>query len=210
VVDLLTADGAPAGAIDPVGVDYRATEGVIRIKLPEAITESAVADSLFDGDLIDRAFIVETGSGRLAIDIHAVPGVSLSLRAYENVSPSRVVVDIRPDSEATPTLGANAAPGVVLLSPHPGPTEPSVTLEGYANGRGGELEIEILGVDGDIVAEQTHGVSSSAGLWREFVIGIDDLPRRQLELVVRMAGESGEVRIELDARNTVAPDPPEV
>ncbi|MCP3997344.1 MAG: hypothetical protein GY722_20145, partial [bacterium] len=40
VVDLLTADGAPAGAIDPVGVDYRALEGVIRINLPPAISRS--------------------------------------------------------------------------------------------------------------------------------------------------------------------------
>ena len=55
VVDLLTADGAPAGSLGLVGVEYDEEVGIVRINLPEMILRTAVADSLFDGELAEHA-----------------------------------------------------------------------------------------------------------------------------------------------------------
>ena len=72
VIDLLTADGAPAGSLGLVGVEYQEEVGIVRINLPNVVTRTAVADTRFDGALANRAYVVYTREGHLAVDIHTV------------------------------------------------------------------------------------------------------------------------------------------
>ncbi len=213
VVDLLTADGAPAGAIDPVGVDYDAQRGVIRINLPEAITRSAIADSLFDGDLAGRVYVVSAADGRVAIDIHMNPGSAIVLRAFEIDSPSRIVVDLREDAEAAAVIGTTSSPHVVLLSPMVTWTETTVDVAGYARVGPGELVVRIFDdPTSDPVVEQVIELTETTNLWQEFALRLTGLPARPLEIVVQPRGESDDstVRVGFDATSREIPDPPEV
>ncbi len=211
VVDLLTADGAPAGAIDPVGVDYDAARGVVRVNLPEAITRSAIVDSLFDGELVRRAYVIASRDGGVAIDIHIGVGSRLELRAFEVDSPSRIVIDVRPDLEATEVLGAATANGLVLLSPLAEVTDTSVVVSGYARPTGGDLVARVY-VDDEAIVEEPIELTSGTNLWREFELTIPDLPARPLDLEVGFTNSEagGTVNVSFDATDRSAPDPPEV
>lgn len=213
VVDLLTADGAPAGAIDPVGVDYDPAVGVIRINLPPAITRSAISDSLLDGDLIHRAYVVATADGQVAIDIHAAVGSSLSLRAFEVASPSRIVIDVRPENDAAKVSGSAFGAGVVLTSPQPTETATTVLVSGYARGSGDDLMIRAFPAgDGSPLSEQAVELDGESNLWREFALELGDLPARPLEIAVGFKGAASDdtARVAFDASDRQIPDPPEV
>ncbi|MCP3995203.1 MAG: hypothetical protein GY722_09080, partial [bacterium] len=213
VVDLLTADGAPAGAIDPVGVDYRALEGVIRINLPPAISRSAVSDSLFDGALIQRAFVIATDDNQIAIDVHATPGNTLSLRAFEVASPSRIVIDVRTEENTTAVLGATLGTGVVVISPLTTETATNVVVSGYARGSTNGLLVRAFSAgDTAPITEEAVELRGESNLWREFAVELADLPARPLEITVGFRGAAGAeaTRVTFDATDRRIPDPPEV
>jgi hypothetical protein len=213
VVDLLTADGAPAGAIDPVGVDYNAAVGVIRINLPPAISRSAISDSLLDGDLIHRAYVVATADGRVAIDIHTAAGSSLSLRAFEVASPSRIVIDVRPEDDAAKASGSAFGAGIVVTSPQPTETATTVLVSGYARGPGDDLLIRAFPAgDTSPISEQTVELVGESNLWREFALELVGLPARPLEIAVGFNGADIDdaALVTLDTSDRQIPDPPEV
>ena len=213
VVDLLTADGAPAGAIDPVGVDYNAAVGVIRINLPPAVTRSAISDSLLDGDLIHGAYVVATADGRVAIDIHAAVGSSLSLRAFEVASPSRIVIDVRPEDDAAKVSGPALGAGIVVTSPQPTETATTVLVSGYARGPGDDLLIRVFPAgEASPISEQAFELSGESNLWREFALELVGLPARPLEIAVGFNGADIDdaALVTLDTSDRQVPDPPEI
>jgi hypothetical protein len=200
IVDFLTADGAPAGSLDPVGVEYDAPTGVVRVSLPADINRSAIADSLVDGDLVKRAYVVAT-STNLAIDVHLAAGRSYALRAREVDSPSRIVIDIKEDPDAQPVLGATTGGSVVVVSPPAGPVTSPLLVTGYVKGSYQTVTADLLGRD-----DQTVAVTGSAspvpddGLWREFAETFHDVPAMPLELVVTPDDHSDQaVRVSIDA-----------
>lgn len=209
MIDLLTADGAPAGAIDPVGVDYEAVTGVIRVNLPDAIAKSAISDSLFDGDLISRAFVVDVGDGKLAIDVHTVPGSTIALRAFEVDSPSRIVIDIRPDADAAAVAGATLGDEVVLISPIAGPTTGSIPVRGYMKARTEELAVRVVGAN-EVVQETTLQLPGDTGLWREFLTTLSGVPAGVFTVEVVTSGSNPAVQVEIDTSDRSLPSPPEV
>lgn len=185
VVDLLTSNGAPAGSLGLVGVDYNETVGVVRIKLPPAVTRTAIADIRFDGELADRAFVVETLAGELALDIHVVPGVAVALRAFEVASPSRIVVDLRPDPDSETTVGAAFAPDVVVVDPPQDAGGVPLVVTGYARTKSPLIELRIHeSRDADPVAIESAVIAQSAEAWSEFEGIFHDPPRGAAELHV--------------------------
>ncbi|MDJ0953685.1 MAG: hypothetical protein QNJ81_08395 [Acidimicrobiia bacterium] len=213
VVDLLTTDGAPASAIDPVGVDYNAEGGIIRINLPESINRSAIADSLFDGELIERVYVVATAGGRIAIDIHIAPGRMLALRAYEVASPSRIVIDVREQTDATRVVGATTTAQVVLVSPLANWTETSLDVAGYAKGNEGTVLVRVYDdPEGDPLVERTVEYAGETNLWAEFETSLLGLPARPLDIEVVPQGAPVETaaRVGVDATDRTVADPPEV
>lgn len=185
VVDLLTVDGAPAGSLGPVGVEYNETAGIVRINLPRTVTNTAVADSLFDGVLAERAFVVRTVAGHLAVDIHVVAGSSVALRAFEVGAPARVVVDLRSDTEATPVTGATTDNSVVVITPTPGPASTPLVVSGYARTFEARVEARLHDTpDGDPVAQDATTATDWTEAWGEFTITLPEAPARPLELFV--------------------------
>lgn len=205
VVDLLTADGAPAGSIGLTGVEYNEVAGIIRINLPADITRSAITDLLIDGDLVRRAYVVRTQQDRLAVDIHVVPGAAIALRAFEVDAPSRVVVDLRPDDQATRPAGAYIGTRVVVTDV--AATGPSLRIRGYARTRESAVAAYVYS---DREADPIRVAESSAvqwsGAWGEFALTLRDLPTMQLEIYVGDdPGDSEGVWLDADLTPTSPP-----
>ena len=213
VVDLLTADGAPASAIDPVGVDYDAKLGIIRINLPAAVARSAIADSRFDGDLVSRVYVVSTADGRVAIDLHIRPGAAIGLRAFEVDSPSRIVIDLRSDEGASAVVGPTTTSRAVLLSPLPGPAATTVLVTGYARGTQDTLTARVFSdPDRELLLSADIALTGDANLWREFASRLPVLPEQPLQLSVGFGGSepADNTTIRIDTTVINMPDPPEV
>lgn len=183
VVDLLTAAGAPAGSVGLVGVDYDAAVGVVRITLPPAITRTAVADLRLDGELADRAFVVRTLAGNLALDIHIAAGAAVALRAFEVTSPSRIVVDLRPDDEADSTIGAAFGTDVVVTGPAAGSGGVPLVISGYIRSAAPVIEARLHdNREADPVAIEPVDVAQSDDAWSEFEVTFYDPPRGSVDL----------------------------
>jgi hypothetical protein len=190
IVDLLTVDGAPAGSVGLVGVDYEETVGVVRINLPPAVRKTAVADLRLDGELADRAFVVQTAADNLALDIHVVAGRSVALRAFEEASPSRIVVDLRPDSDSAATIGAAVAPDVVVTNPPAGSGGVPLVIDGYSRSDTPVVEARLHeSRDADPVAVESTIIDPSPQAWTEFEVTFYDPPRGNVELHVGSAGD---------------------
>lgn len=212
VVDLLTVDGAPAGSVGLTGVEYDEVVGVVRVNLPKAITRTALTDLLLDGDLISRAFVVRTGDGHLAIDIHVAAGAGVALRAFEVDAPSRIVVDVRPDDEAPVVRGATFGEDVVVIEPAPGATLTPLQVSGYA--RAFEANVTARVHDdqtGDALAEATTTATDWVDAWGEFTMVLEDPPARPLQLFVGSDSPSDGspigVWMSVDLSSTAVPAP---
>jgi hypothetical protein len=207
-VEFLTADGAPAGGLDPVGVEYEAASGVIRVSLPAEVNRSAVADSLVDGDLVNRAYVVSTGD-TLAIDVHLAAGRSYGLRAYDVDSPSRIVIDITEDPEAQPVLGATAGNDVVVVTPAAGPVQASFVVEGYVKGPYDSVTLDLVSqADGAVAATETVTPAAGEAIWREFTVPFRQVPPLPLLLRVTPGNqEQSAVTVRVNASPGVPADP---
>jgi hypothetical protein len=192
VIDLLTADGAPAGSVGLVGIDYDAVVGIIRVNLPPAVTKTAVADIRIDGELADGAFVVRTIDGRLAVDIHVTAGAGIALRAFEIDAPSRVVVDLRPDAGAPPVRGALTGDRTVVVTPTFGPVTPPLIVSGYARTAGGAIVVRIHeSRDAPSLVETTVPPSPARDAWEEYRVTQRDIPEGPFELFVGSAPPGG-------------------
>lgn len=215
VVDLLTADGAPAGALGPVGVDYNETLGIVRVNLPAAVARTAIADSLIDGDLADRAFVVRTEGGSLAIDIHLTAGATVAVRAFEVDAPSRIVIDIKPDAAATPVSGALTSGDVVVIAPPSGRAQSPLVVTGYARVFEAQVVARLYdNREATALIEQRAVAAEWAEMWGEFTITFIDPPQQSLELFVgsdsARNGDLEGVWIAIDMSPAETSTPPEV
>jgi len=203
LIEFLTADGAPAGGLDPVGVEYDAAAGVIRVSLPNQVNRSAIADSLLDGEMVRRAFVVAVGD-TLAVDIHLAAGRSYAVRAYELDSPARVAIDVKEDSAAPPVLGTTIGPNVVVVSPTPGAVGESLSVSGYVWGPYEVVTAELSSQeDGAVAATGTDTPAPGRTTWREFIIPFDDIPPLQLRLVITPGDQDADtLTIPVDARGS--------
>ena len=84
-IEFLSATGAPATRIGPVGISMLADSGIVRVNLSDAIVESAVADSTLNGTLVDKWFVVEDSEDGLTVDLHL--NERAAARAFTTTSP---------------------------------------------------------------------------------------------------------------------------
>lgn len=213
VVDMLTAEGAPAGSLGLVGVEYNEEIGIVRINLPQTITRTAIADSRFDGELAERAYVVRTAAGHLAVDIHVVAGAGVALRAFEVDAPSRIVVDLRPNPDAEPVRGATTGDGVIVIQPSPGPATEPLSITGYSRAFEANVIVRIHeSREGEPIAETITTATDWVEAWGEFTVTLRSLPKQQLELFVGSesprdgSAEGAWVTIDTTVQDPVAPD----
>ena len=122
VINLLTTDGAPARTLDEASVSFRPAIGVVRIG--SSMRTTGIADSVIEGKIVDRVYIVRLGNGNLAVDVHLTNKDPITVRGFDVSGPSRVVVDLASSDEGTGWVAAPAiGQFVILLAPLSGPAD---------------------------------------------------------------------------------------
>lgn len=178
VIDLATVDGAPAIAVGATTVAL-VEPGILRIQLSEAVTLTAVADTTFDGDLIERAYAVRDRAGSLFVDL--VLASSVEARAAALESPARVVVDVVPgrgDLDSFPAIGEN----IVVISPLSGEASYPLGVAGYS--RTFEANVVARIRSGDAAAEFFTTATDYLETWGVFEMEFEAGPLGQVELFV--------------------------
>lgn len=178
IVDLATVDGAPAIAVGETTVAL-VEPGILRIQLPETVTLTAVADNTFEGDLIERAYVVRDRAGSLFVDLLLASTIEARTSALE--SPARVVVDARLGSgepEGTPTIGES----VVVTSPLAGEASYPLQVAGYS--RTFEANVVARIRDGGEATELFTTATDYLETWGVFELEFGEGPLGQVELFV--------------------------
>ena len=185
VVDVLTDTGAPASGIGRTVVESTATSGVVRAALPAAVTGTAIADTLFEGALAERVFVVRGAAGNLTVEVHTNPRSAVEVRALVVPEPARLVIDLRPAPAAAPPPVASPSfsDRVVLTTPAPGPAGYPLTVAGYA--RTSEATVVARLLSGDtVVAERVATAADWLETWGTFSLSFADGPSGPLVLFV--------------------------
>lgn len=129
VIDFATADAAPAVALGATQLRLLPDPGILRISLPDGVDDTALADVLLEGSLVDRAFVVRRADASLFIDVHL--GEPAAARAFALSSPGRLIVDLRPgdgDRPSSPVIGAD----IVVTTPIDPEASYPLEVAGYA------------------------------------------------------------------------------
>ncbi len=181
VIDLFTADGAPAIVLGETSVTFEAGRALVRIELPARST--AVATSLIEGPLVDRIYVVRLADGRLAVDVH-LNDEPVAVRSFDVGEPARVVLDVVPwedglRSETRPIVGD----GVVVLTPAPGPVAFPIVVTGYARTFEATV-VATLSRESEEVAREFTTATDWAESWGEFSITFAEGPAGQATLFV--------------------------
>jgi hypothetical protein len=179
--------GAPAATLGPTGVSVIPYAGVVRILLPPEVSTTAIADNLFEGDILHAVYVVRD-NGQLAIDVHAVDGVPITARAFTTTSPASLVVDIQGASTDAIPIGVTAASTVVMVSPTPGTDSYPILVEGYVSP--GTSEVHLVLIHDDIFQiGETQILNGETDAWQAFSSMIDDGP---VGSIVVFAGSVGD------------------
>ena len=166
--------GAPATTLGPTAVSVIPFAGVVRIMLPAEIARSAVADAVFEGSLVQAAYVFRDESV-VAIDIHAVDGVPITARAFTTTSPASLVIDVtRATTDAVP-VGVTATPTVVVINPTPGPNDYPIAVEGYIAPGMSSLHVQLL-ISGEPLVDRSMALGANTDTWQFFTSTIDEGP----------------------------------
>ena len=184
VVELATAGGAPA--IEPGGVraELIRDQGIIRLRLNDLVTSTAIADRVVERELVDRVYVVRSLDGDLYVDIHL--GSAVLARASISRSPAAVIVDLQaggPELEARPAVSDTA----VVVTPTGRSAEYPLLIEGYA--RTFEATVLLRIRQGNRV--EAEEVTSSADYlitwgesWREYRFEVSGGPNGKVDVFV--------------------------
>jgi len=178
IVDLSTEAGAPATLAGQTRIEVLADPGIIRFTLPPAIRSTAVANTTFEGDFVDRAYVVETADGGLIIDVH-LRNPAL-VRAFADSSPARFVLDARAGEQAPagqPTVTNRA----VVIDPVVSEAGYPLTVAGYVRTPAPEIPVT-LHTGSDVIATTT--VRGLDYPWRAFEVTFDDGPSGVVKVTV--------------------------
>jgi hypothetical protein len=182
--------GAPATTLGPTAVSVIPFAGIVRIMLPAELARSAVADALFEGSLIQAAYVFRDDS-LIAIDIHAVDGVPIAARAFTTTSPASLVVDVtRAATDAVP-VGVTGTPTVVVINPTPGPDEYPIVVEGYIAPGMSSLHVQLL-TSGEAVIDRSMALGANTDTWQYFTSTIDEGPSGTAVLFVGTVDGNGQ------------------
>ncbi len=175
VVSFVADSGSPASSLGLTGVSILAFAGTVRVDLPPSITDTAIADMLTDGELVDRTYVIRDGEGELSIDIHGAGGVPIAARAVLTSSPATLVIDFARAPDQADPIGAATSDTAVIVSPTGGEALYPFIIESYAQPGLDAVRLQIE-VDGAIVEDRAIALPGYASAWQRFTAQIEDGP----------------------------------
>ena len=188
-IEFLSATGAPATRIGPVGVSMLSEPGIVRVALADAIVESAVADTTLDGTLIEHWYVVEDGEDGLVIDFHL--NERAAARAFTTTSPARLVIDMRRTGDDRPLASPLSRGGIVLLSPKGGVGLYPLQVAGYAAPEIDAIRIRLSDPTG-VAIDRSVSTLSETHVWHAFGVALNDGPSGTVDLLVGTVDTTGE------------------
>ncbi len=192
-VALSTSGGAPATNLPRTEVELIAGSGVVRMTFDPAITASAITDSLLEGTLVERAYVVQAADGSIYVDAHLRR--SVAARTFVRDDPAQVAIELQA-TEAAATGFPQVIEDVVVTGPWIGSIEYPIVVTGYARTANGQVVARVLAGDAT-ETEVTANTADASLLWGEFTITIEEGPGGDIALTVGPATEDGSTAIEL-------------
>jgi hypothetical protein len=180
VVELATAGGAPATEPGGVRAELLRGKGIVRLRLDDQVTSTAIANRVVERQLVDRVYVVRSLDGDLYVDIHL--GSAVLARASINRSPAEVIVDLQPGG---PELGTR--PGIsdtaVVVGPPDDKAGYPLTIEGYA--RTFEATVVLRIRQGNRMdVEEVTSAADYLVTWGEYRFELSDGPNGRVEVFV--------------------------
>jgi hypothetical protein len=180
VVELATAGGAPATEPGGVRAELLRGKGIVRLRLDDQVTSTAIANRVVERQLVDRVYVVRSLDGDLYVDIHL--GSAVLARASINRSPAEVIVDLQPGG---PELGTG--PGIsdtaVVVGPPDDKAGYPLTIEGYA--RTFEATVVLRIRQGNrLDVEEVTSAADYLVTWGEYRFELPDGPNGRVEVFV--------------------------
>ncbi len=188
-VEFLSEAGAPATRIGPVGISMLPDPGIVRVKLSDAVVDSAVADTTLNGTLVNQWFVIEDAEEGLLVDLHL--SERAAARAFTTTSPARLVIDLRATGDDRPIATPASGGGIVLLSPQPGVGLYPLQVSGYSGPGIDAVRVRLSDAAG-VGIDRSISTRSSAHVWHAFSLALSDGPSGAVDLEVGTVGEEGE------------------
>ncbi len=189
VIELVTAEGAPATTPPSFTADFMREIGVLRIDLD--VEATAITDQLVESVLVDRFYVVRQMDGTLFLDL--VLTAPARARATSAGSPGVVVVELEPggaDYVRTPLAGGL----FVVTSPGEGVVESPIPIRGYGRPFEASVVMQIL-QGGGVVTEAVTNSADYIDTWGEFTFDLEADAKGPAELFVgEMSAEDGSPR----------------
>jgi hypothetical protein len=185
-----SGSGAPAGNLGQSAVTLLPSAGIVHIELPDELETTAVADTLPEGDLAERIFVVRDDEGHMSVDIHSAPGQAIAARVFTTESPATLVVDVIPTDTVLAPVGAAVSPSVILVTPPSGPTIYPFSVEGYAAPGSQGMTIQ-LGQEGTTTLDRTLSLPGWTDAWQTISTPISDGPSGGVTLFVGTLTDEG-------------------
>ena len=180
IVELATAGGAPATEPGGVRAELLRDKGIVRLRLDDPVTSTAIADRVVERQLVDRVYVVRSLDGDLFVDIHL--GSAVLARASVNRSPAEVIVDLRAGGDQPETLPF-IADTTVVVSPTGKKAEYPLIFEGYA--RTFESTVVLRIRQGNrLDVEEVTSAADYLVTWGEFRFELPEGPNGNVEVFV--------------------------
>jgi hypothetical protein len=180
VVELATAGGAPATETGGVRAELLRDLGIVRLRLNDRVSTTAVADRVVERDLVDRVYVVRSTEGALYVDIHLASAVLA--RANVADSPAEIIVDLQPGGpplESHPLVSAT----VVVVSKTAGQAEYPLTVDGYA--RTSEATVVLRARQGNrLEVEEITNAADYLMTWGEYRLRVASGPTGNVDFFV--------------------------
>jgi hypothetical protein len=188
-IEFLSATGAPATRIGPVGVSMLSDPGIVRVNLSDDIVDSAVADTTLNGALVDHWYVVEDGEGGLVVDLHL--NERTAARAFTTTSPARLVIDLVGTGDDRPLTSPISAGGIVLLSPQGGLGLYPLQVAGYAAPELDAIRLRLSDPAG-VAIDRSVSTLSTTHVWHAFAVALNDGPSGAVDLLVGTVDSAGD------------------
>jgi hypothetical protein len=199
IFSFLTDEAAPASSIGLSRLEFFAELGIVRVSMPRGVDVTGIAAAVLDGELVDKAFVVRSRSGELAVDLHVGSDAAVEARGLIIGSPARLVIDVRPGpvNEAFGTQRPTVGDNVIILSPAAGDVEYPLRIRGYARTLDDVVTATVKTTAASV--ERRVVAAPSADAWGEYAVTISEGPTGNLTLTVEVAliGRADEASVAL-------------
>ena len=179
-VTLTAAGGAPATALPLAEVELIPEAGLLRARFDPEVWSTSITDTLLEGELVERVYVVRGLDGRKFVDVHLSEGVDA--RAMAGDDPSHVLIDFRRN-------GAPLAsrPAVSRFTVVTGPTGGRASYPIAVNGYSRTFEANVVGFvtrNGEDGETYFTSAADYIATWGEFRLAVEDGPAGEAVLNV--------------------------